>query len=114
MPNFRGGLTITAWPPVSLASCTLELLVGRVVMVPFDGSTVVEGMLCPTTTSSPDAVVRGILAAGLKKQRFQIKTSKSKAKVLDRNQLATYLSLVACEELLRFLTIDRAPFGCLV
>jgi len=71
---------------------------------------VAEGTVRPTTASSPDAEVRGILAAGLEKEKIQIKTSKSK--VLDCNQLATYLSLVACEELLRFLTTDRAPFGC--
>ena len=33
-------------------------------------------------------------------------------KLLDCNQLTTYLLLVACEELLRLLTTDRAPFGC--
>ena len=66
-PNFGGGLTMTALPPVFPASCTLELLAGRVVPVPFGGSTVVEGIVCPTTASSPDVVVRGILAAGLEK-----------------------------------------------
>ena len=68
MPNFGGGLTMTALPPVFPASCTLELLVGRVVSVPFDRSTVVEGTVCPTTASSLDAEVHGILAAGLKKK----------------------------------------------
>ena len=43
----------------------------------------VEGTVCPTTASSPDAEVRGILAAGLKKAKIQVKTSKLKAEVLD-------------------------------
>ena len=76
-----------AWLPVSLALSILELLVGRVVPVPFNGSAVVEGTVRPTTASSPDAEVRGILAVGLEKEKIQIKTSKSK--VLDCNQLAT-------------------------
>ena len=51
----------------------LELLAGAdfcggVVPVPFDESAVVEGTFFPTTASSPDAVIRGILAAGFKKQ----------------------------------------------
>ena len=65
----------------SPAISTLELLASRVVPVPFDGSTVVEGTVCPPTASSPDAEVRGIFAAGLgKKAKIQIKTSKSKLK----------------------------------
>ena len=58
-----------ALPPELPASPILELLAGRVVTAPFDGSTVVEGTVCPTTASSPDAEVRGILAAGLKKSK---------------------------------------------
>ena len=54
--------------PALPALSTLELLVGRVVPVPFDGSTVVEGTVCPTITSSPDAEVRGTLVARLKKK----------------------------------------------
>ena len=81
------------------ALSTLELLAGRVVPVPFDGSAMVEGTVRPTTASSPDAEVHGTLAAGLEKAKIQIKTSKSKMKVLDCNQLVTYLSLVVCEEL---------------
>jgi hypothetical protein len=73
MPNLRGGLTITAWFPTSPALSTLELLARRVVPVPFNGSTVVEGTVCPTTTSSPDAEVRGTLAAGLKKEKLKSK-----------------------------------------
>ena len=57
-----------ALPPGHPASPILELLAGRVVTVPFDGSAMVEGTVCPTTASSPDAEVRGILAAGLKKK----------------------------------------------
>ena len=66
-PNLGGGLTIMAPPPVLSASLTQELLAGRVVLVPFDGSAVVEGTVCPTTASSLDAVVHGTLAAGLEK-----------------------------------------------
>ena len=77
MPNFRVGLTMMAWLPIVPAYSTLELLAGRVVPVPFDGSTVVEGTICLTTASFPDAEVRGILAAGLEKEKIQIETSKS-------------------------------------
>ena len=65
MPNFRVGLTMTACLPVSPALSTWELIAGRVIPIPFDGSAVVEGMVRPTTASSPDAEVRGILAARL-------------------------------------------------
>ena len=90
---------MTSCLPAFPALFTLEVLVGRVVPVPFNVSTVVEGTVCPTTTSSPDAEVCHILAAGLDKAKIQIKTSKSKMKVLDCNQLATYLSLAVWEEL---------------
>ena len=66
--------------PRSLALSTLELLAGRVVLVPFDESTVVEGTVCPTIASSPDAEVRGTFVAGLDKAKSKIKTSKSKTK----------------------------------
>jgi len=52
----------------------MELLAGRVVPVPFDGSAMVEETFCPTTASSPDAEVCGILAARLKKQTYLKKT----------------------------------------
>ena len=58
-----------ALPPEHLASPILELLAGRVVIVPFDGSAVVEGTICPTTALSPDAEVRGILVAGLEQRK---------------------------------------------
>ena len=74
---------MTAWLPVSPVLFTLELLTGRVVPVPFDGSTMAEGTVRPTTASSPDAEVRGILAAGLVKAKIQVKTSKWKTKVVD-------------------------------
>ena len=88
MPNFRVGFTMTAWLPIFPALSTLELLAGKVVPVPFDGSAMVEGTVCPTTASSPDAVVCGTLAVGLEKQKFQVKTSKSTnlSKVLDCDQ----------------------------
>jgi hypothetical protein len=73
MPNLGSGLPIRALPPAFPVSLTLELLTGadfcgRVVPVPFDESAAVEGTFFPTTASSPDAVIRGILATGLKKQ----------------------------------------------
>ena len=74
---------MTARLTVSPALSTLELLAGRVVPVLFDGSAVVEGTVCPTIASFPDAAVRGILAAGREKAKNQMKTSKSKTKVLD-------------------------------
>ena len=69
-PNFRVGLVMTVCLPASPTISTLELLVGRVVPVPFDGSAVVEGTVCLTTASSPDAEVRGILAARLEKSKI--------------------------------------------
>jgi len=96
MPNFQVGFTITAWLPVFLELSILELLTGRVVPVPFDGSTVVEGTVRPTTTSSPDTEVHGILAAGLEKAKIQIKTSKSKAKKYSiANQQTSYLPIAS-------------------
>ena len=47
---------------------TSKLHAEGVVSVPLDGSTVVEGTDCPTTVSSPDDDIRGILAVGLEKQ----------------------------------------------
>ena len=64
-PNFRVGLVMMACLPTSTALFTSELLTGRVVPVRLDGSTMVEGTDCPTTASSPDAEVRGILVAEL-------------------------------------------------
>ena len=55
-------------PPAFPASLALELLAGRVVLDPFDESTMVEGTYFPTTVSSPDAIIRGFLAAGLEKK----------------------------------------------
>ena len=51
--------------PASMALFTSEQLAEGVVPVPFDESTVVEGMDCPTTVSPPNDDIRGILAAGL-------------------------------------------------
>ena len=61
------------------ALSTLELLTGRVVPVPFDGSAMVEGTVHPTTASSPDAKVRGILAAGLERAKIQNQNQQIKA-----------------------------------
>ena len=80
MPNFRDDLTMTAYLPASPVLITLELLAGRVVSVPFNMSTVVEGTFCPTTASSPDAEVRGTLVAGLEK-----KSSKQNQQIEDKS-----------------------------
>ena len=107
MPNLQAGFAIVAHLPASPVLFTSELLTERVVPVPLEGSTVVEGTVCPTTVSSQDAEVRGILAAGLGKAKTQIKTCKSTTRKYSiAKQLATYLSLVVWEELLRFLATD--------
>jgi len=80
MPNLRGGLTITACLLASPALSTLELLAGRVVPVPFDGTTVVEGTVCPTIASSPDVEVHGTLAAELKKKKLMSKSANRRQK----------------------------------
>jgi hypothetical protein len=68
----------------------------------------VEGTVCSTAASSPDAEVRGILAAEFGKAKTQIKTCKSTTRKYSiAKQLATYLSLVVWEELLCFLATDR-------
>ena len=100
-----------ALSPVFLALSTLELLTGRVVPVPFDGSTVVEGTVCPTTASSPDAEVRGILATGLKKSKNSSQNQQIEDESTNCNELVTCLLLVICEELLRFHTVERVPVG---
>ena len=64
---------MTALLPVSSALSTVELLAGRVVPIPFDGSAMVEWTVRPTIASSPDAEVRGILATGLEKAKIQVK-----------------------------------------
>ena len=108
MPNLRAGFAITVSLPASTVLSTSELLAEGVAPIPLDGSTVVEGTVCPTAVSSPDDEVRGILAAELGKAKTQIKTCKSIIRKYSiAKSLATYLSLVVCEELLRFLSTDR-------
>ena len=70
-PNLQAGFVITVSLFIS------DLLAEGVVLIPLDGSTVVEGTVCTTAVSSPDDKVRGILAAGLRKEKTQIKTCKS-------------------------------------
>jgi len=65
MPNLRAGFTTMAYFPASMALFTPKLLAEGVVPTPFDESTVVEGTDCPTTVSSPDDDIHGILATGL-------------------------------------------------
>ena len=73
VPNFRVGLTMITFLTLS----TVELLAGRVVPDPFDGSAAVEGTVHPTTVSSPDVVVMGILAAGLQSKNFFSKSNQA-------------------------------------
>ena len=74
--------------PTSTAIFTTELLDERVVPVPLDGSTMVEGTVCPTIASSPDADVRGILATELEKAKN--KSANRRQKVLD-SKITSYL-----------------------
>ena len=69
MPNLRAGFAIMASLPASTVLSTSELLAKGVAPIPLDGSTVVEGTVCPTTVSSPDDEVHGILVAGLGKAK---------------------------------------------
>ena len=73
--NLGGSLTITASLPAFLTSLILELLTGRVVLVPFDESVAMEGIVFPTTTSFPDDAIRSILAAGFEKKKLKIRTA---------------------------------------
>ena len=68
MPNLWAGFVITASLPTSTVLFTSELLTEGVAPIPLDGFTMVEGTVCPTTVSSPDDTIRGILAAELEKQ----------------------------------------------
>ena len=110
MPNLQAGFTTKACLPASPALFTSELLAERVVPVPFDESTMVEGTDCPTTVSSPDDDVCGILAAGLEKAKHKSVNQIKKYSIV--KQLATYLSLVIWEELRCFLATDRVPLEC--
>ena len=80
MPNLWAGFTIMACFPASMTLFTSELLAEGVAPVPLDGSTMVEGTVCPTAVSSLDDI-HGILAAGLEKAKH--KSAKPKTKVLN-------------------------------
>ena len=67
---------------------TSELLAKAVAPVPLDVSTVVEATDYPTTISSPDADIRGILASELEKAKH--KSANRKQKVLD-SKITSYL-----------------------
>ena len=82
MPNLRAGFTIMACLPAPPALFTSELLAERVVPVPFDGSTMVEGTDCPTIVSSPDDAVSGNFVAGLEKSKNKSKLANRQQKVL--------------------------------
>ena len=90
MPNLRAGFAITASLPASTVLFISELLTEGVAPIPLDGSTVVEGTACTTAVSSPDNEVRGILAAGLRKAKTQIKTCKSTTKKYSIANITSY------------------------
>ena len=83
MPNLRAGFTTMACFPTSMALFTSELLTKRVVPVPLDESTAVEGTVCPTTVSSPDADIRGILATGLEKAKHKSANRRQKCSIVN-------------------------------
>ena len=95
MPNLRAGFTTIACLLASRAVFTSKLLAERVVPVPLDGSTVVEGTVCSTAASSPDAEVRGILAVGLGKEKMQIKTCKSTTRKYSIAKTTSYLPVAS-------------------
>ena len=89
-PNLRVGFVITASLPTSTVLFISELLAEGVAPIPLDGSTVVEGTVCTTVVSSPDDKVRGILAAGLRKAKTQIKTCKSTTRKYSIANITSY------------------------
>ena len=102
--TFKSSLMRGCFTP---AVFTLELLAERVVPVPLDGSTVVEGTIYPTTASSPNADIRGILATRLEKAKHKSANRRQKYSIVE--QLATHLSLVVWEEPQCFLATHRVP-----
>ena len=78
--------------PASMTLFTSELLAKGVALVPLDGSTMVEGTVCSTTVSSPDADIRGNLAAGLEKTKH--KSAIRQQKVLD-SKTTSYLPVAS-------------------
>ena len=95
MPNLRAGFVITASLPASTVLSTSELLAEGVAPIPLDGSTVVEGTICPTIISSLDDDIRGILAAGLGKAKTQIKTCKSTTRKYSIAKTTSYLPVAS-------------------
>ena len=90
MPNLRAGFVITASLPTSMVLSTSELLAEGVAPIPLNGSTVVEGTVCPTAVSSLDDDVRGTLAAGLGEAKTQIKTCKSTTRKYSITNITSY------------------------
>ena len=94
MPNLRAGFVITASLPASTVLSASELLAEGVAPIPLDGSTVPEGTVCPTTISSPDDKIYGILAAGLKNQNTNQNLQIDNQKVLDC-KITSYLPIAS-------------------
>ena len=71
---------MTAYLSASLAISTLELLAGRVVPVPFDGSTVVEGRFVPPQHHPQMLRSVASLPLDLEKAKIHIKNCNLKMK----------------------------------
>ena len=110
MPNLRAGFVITASLPASTVLFTSELLTEGVAPIPLDGSTMVEGTACPTTVSSPDDTIRGILAVELEKQNTNHQIEGRSTRF--QKHPATYLSTVVWEEPRCFIATVRLLLGC--
>ena len=90
MPNLRAGFAIMASLPASMVLFISELLTEWVAPIPLDGSIVVEETVCTTAVSSPVDEVNGILAAGLRKAKTQIKTCKSTTRKYSIANITSY------------------------
>jgi hypothetical protein len=89
-PNLRAGFVIAASLPALTILFISELLTEGVAPIPLDGSTVVVGTVYTTAVSSLDNEVRGILAAGLRKAKTQIKTCKSTTRKYSIANITSY------------------------
>ena len=88
MPNLQEGFTTMACLPIFPAIFTSKLLAERVVPVPFDGPTMMEGTDCPTIVSSPDDAVRGNFVTGLEKIKSNLANWQQKVLV---RRITSYL-----------------------
>jgi len=83
VPDVAEDLLVAApfspWAAASFFEPPAEVAVsGGVILVSVDGSSSVEGTFVPILASSPDAVDRGALLAGLKKRKEETKNNSMK------------------------------------